>query len=138
MFISDPRFLISGHMRLGRADDEIDQKVENQAYDRDKAADLGGGFGVRYTERISQLHRGNLPPNRRKSEEELKRNEIRLEKIMIEPGRSFVAEAGYTLYSVGYLKNTPNQAYLFIDGGMSDNIRWPYTTPDMTAILPIK
>lgn len=86
--------------------------------------DLGGGFGVRYTEEdkpssIEETCRRIVE----KCEEELKRNEIRLEKIMIEPGRSIVAEAGYTLYSVGYLKNTPNQAYLFIDGGMSDNIR---------------
>ena len=42
---------------------------------------------------------------------------------MIEPGRSVVAEAGYTLYRVGFLKDTPNKSYLFIDGGMTDNIR---------------
>ncbi|HYE67138.1 MAG TPA: diaminopimelate decarboxylase, partial [Anaerovoracaceae bacterium] len=38
-------------------------------------------------------------------------------------GRSIVAEAGCTLYRVGFLKETPNKAYLFIDGGMTDNIR---------------
>ena len=42
---------------------------------------------------------------------------------MIEPGRSIVAEAGSTLYRIGYQKQTENKKYLFVDGGMSDNIR---------------
>lgn len=42
---------------------------------------------------------------------------------MIEPGRSIVAEAGSTLYRVGYSKDTKNKHYVFVDGGMSDNIR---------------
>jgi diaminopimelate decarboxylase len=42
---------------------------------------------------------------------------------MIEPGRCIVAEAGYTLYTVGFTKKTDNKEFLFIDGGMADNIR---------------
>ena len=42
---------------------------------------------------------------------------------MIEPGRSIVAEAGSTLYRIGYQKQTENKKYIFVDGGMSDNIR---------------
>ena len=42
---------------------------------------------------------------------------------MIEPGRSIVAEAGSTLYRVGYQKQTEHKKYIFVDGGMSDNIR---------------
>ena len=34
-----------------------------------------------------------------------------------------VAEAGNTIYRVGFMKKTPNKEYLFIDGGMTDNIR---------------
>ena len=33
------------------------------------------------------------------------------------------SEAGYTLYTAGWLKKTPNRNYVFIDGGMADNIR---------------
>ncbi|MEL7657079.1 MAG: diaminopimelate decarboxylase [Bacillota bacterium] len=89
-----------------------------------KCLDLGGGFGVRYTEEDE--------PNSilevcsrliKKCESEIKINEVQIEKIMIEPGRSIVAEAGNTLYRVGFLKDTPNKSYLFIDGGMTDNIR---------------
>ena len=42
---------------------------------------------------------------------------------MIEPGRSMVAEAGVTVYTVGYSKKTANKKYVFVDGGMADNIR---------------
>jgi diaminopimelate decarboxylase len=89
-----------------------------------KQLDFGGGFGVRYTEEdepnsICEVCRRII----KTCEAELKNNEIKLEKIMIEPGRSIVAETGCTLYRVGFLKETPNKSYLFVDGGMTDNIR---------------
>jgi diaminopimelate decarboxylase len=44
--------------------------------------------------------------------------------IMIEPGRSIVGNAGITLYSCSQIKQTyGKKQYLFIDGGMADNIR---------------
>lgn len=86
--------------------------------------DLGGGFGVYYTEEDEPNAVGEVCSRIiEKCETELKNNGISLDKIMIEPGRSIVAEAGCTLYSVGFLKETPNKSYLFIDGGMTDNIR---------------
>lgn len=89
-----------------------------------KYLNFGGGFGVHYTDEdkpntVEEICRRVIG----KCETELKRNEIQLEKIMIEPGRSIAAEAGYTLYRVGFMKQTPNKSYLFIDGGMTDNIR---------------
>ena len=89
-----------------------------------KCLDLGGGFGVRYTEEDepnSILEVCSRLIN--KCEAELKANGMQIKKIMIEPGRSIVAEAGSTLYRVGFMKDTPNKSYLFIDGGMTDNIR---------------
>ncbi|MEG1397929.1 MAG: diaminopimelate decarboxylase, partial [Raoultibacter sp.] len=44
--------------------------------------------------------------------------------LLCEPGRSLVANAGVTLYTVGILKTLPGiRKYVAIDGGMSDNIR---------------
>ncbi len=44
--------------------------------------------------------------------------------LMIEPGRSIIARAGVTIYSIGARKSTPGGiTYLFVDGGMGDNIR---------------
>ena len=85
---------------------------------------LGGGFGAYYT---SEDH--PVPVKEvcdtilRTCEEENSRTGGFIRQILIEPGRSIVAEAGYTLYTVGYLKQTPNKTYAFVDGGMSDNIR---------------
>ena len=43
---------------------------------------------------------------------------------MIEPGRSLVSTAGFSLYTIGSTKNIPNiRKYVAINGGMSDNPR---------------
>ena len=45
-------------------------------------------------------------------------------RIVIEPGRSLVGNAGITLYTVGTIKEIPGvRTYLAVDGGMSDNLR---------------
>ena len=44
--------------------------------------------------------------------------------LMIEPGRSIIARAGIAVYHVGARKSTAGgRTYLFVDGGMGDNIR---------------
>ena len=45
-------------------------------------------------------------------------------RILIEPGRSLVGNAGVTAYEIGTVKEIPNvRTYLSVDGGMSDNMR---------------
>src|ERR1700710_1992566 len=45
-------------------------------------------------------------------------------KMLIEPGRSLVANAGVTAYRVGTVKEIPGiRTYVAVDGGMSDNLR---------------
>jgi diaminopimelate decarboxylase len=44
--------------------------------------------------------------------------------VLCEPGRSLVANAGLSLYSVGTVKDVPGvRRYVSVDGGMADNIR---------------
>ena len=44
--------------------------------------------------------------------------------LLIEPGRSIIARAGVAVYRIGARKVTPGGVtYLFVDGGMGDNIR---------------
>ncbi|MPN18631.1 Diaminopimelate decarboxylase [bioreactor metagenome] len=58
---------------------------------------------------------------------------INLPTVLMEPGRSIVADAGMTLYTVGGTKEIPGyKNYVSIDGGMTDNPRYtlyesPYT-----------
>jgi diaminopimelate decarboxylase len=45
-------------------------------------------------------------------------------RILVEPGRSLVGNAGITAYTVGTLKEIPRvRTYVAVDGGMSDNLR---------------
>lgn len=47
-----------------------------------------------------------------------------LPRLLVEPGRSLVANAGMTLYTVGTIKELPGiRTFVAVDGGMSDNIR---------------
>lgn len=87
--------------------------------------DLGGGFGVYYTNEDHPLETSeicnSILEKANKVAEELN---IELPKFIIEPGRSIVANAGTTLYTVGAIKNiTGVRTYASVDGGMSDNIR---------------
>ena len=85
---------------------------------------LGGGYGVHYTNDDSPIPFDEVSKILIKTvEEELMNQNMEIAKLLIEPGRSIVAEAGYTLYTIGYKKKTPNKEYYFIDGGMTDNIR---------------
>ncbi|WP_221565048.1 diaminopimelate decarboxylase [Alkalihalobacillus sp. TS-13] len=86
---------------------------------------LGGGFGIRYTDQDPAL-----PPHVYvdKIIEAVKSNvrklNIKMPEVWIEPGRSLVGEAGTTLYRIGSQKEVPSiRTYLAIDGGMSDNLR---------------
>lgn len=45
-------------------------------------------------------------------------------RILVEPGRSLVGNAGITVYEVGTVKEVPGvRTYVAVDGGMSDNLR---------------
>ena len=85
---------------------------------------IGGGFGVHYTDLDKPIPFDIVSKTLiNVCEERIKEKNMTIKKLCIEPGRSIVAEAGYTLYTIGYIKRTPNKLYYFIDGGMTDNIR---------------
>ncbi len=85
--------------------------------------DLGGGFPAKYTEHDEPLPTEEICRILLKACAEEKQNFPYIQRILIEPGRSITAEAGYTLYTAGFTRETENRHYVFIDGGMSDNIR---------------
>lgn len=85
---------------------------------------LGGGFAAYYTAEDKPIPLDEIcSAILSKCAEENKKLNGQIRRILIEPGRSIAAEAGYTLYTAGYIKQTPNKLYAFADGGMSDNIR---------------
>jgi diaminopimelate decarboxylase len=85
---------------------------------------LGGGFGSYYTQEDQpKAIEETCETLIKKCEKEIREKEVKLKQILIEPGRSIVAEPGYTLYTIGFMKDTPNKSFLFVDGGMTDNMR---------------
>ncbi|MBQ9827674.1 MAG: diaminopimelate decarboxylase [Lachnospiraceae bacterium] len=98
--------------------------MEQQYGIRCNALDLGGGFGARYTDDDAPIPVPEVCSTILETCSRCKKeNSLSFSKVLIEPGRSIVAEAGYTLYTVGWTKETPHKKYAFIDGGMPDNIR---------------
>ncbi len=88
-----------------------------------RCLNFGGGFAARYTDKDAPIPVAKACQTIIAACEEEKAAGAEIEKVMIEPGRSIVAEAGCMLYTVGACKKTPNREYLFVNGGMSDNIR---------------
>ena len=88
--------------------------------------DLGGGFGVKYVEGDPEIDIGaNIKAIADRVKELCEKYSLPLPKILLEPGRSIVAAAGVTLYTVGAVKSIENyRTYVSIDGGMGDNPRY--------------
>ena len=101
---------------------------------------LGGGFGVRYTENDEQIDVvGNIKAIAEQIDRICRERNIIKPKIMFEPGRSIVAAAGLTLYTVGSVKTVPGfRNYVSVDGGMPDNPRYALYGSKYTALIANK
>jgi len=104
------------------------------------ALDLGGGFGIRYVEANDPSPVENtLKLVADRVTEVCSRLDLPVPKMMIEPGRSIVGDAGITLYHVGTVKNIPGiRTYVSVDGGMTDNPRYALYHSEYTAVIANK
>lgn len=98
---------------------------------------IGGGFGARYTPEAA-------PPTIAAFAEAIAKEitgqcrklKLTPPRLIIEPGRKIVAQAGVALYTVGVIKEIPGiRTYVSVDGGMSDNIRQPMYGAVQEALL---
>ncbi len=87
--------------------------------------DFGGGIGVYYTDKDTPRSIKEFCENIvEKCNEKCKELKIEVPTLILEPGRSLVANAGSTLYSIGSIKEIKGtRTYVSVDGGMTDNIR---------------
>lgn len=88
--------------------------------------DLGGGFGIRYTDADEPVpYRDYMQRVSKVVHDTCRELSMQVPYIYIEPGRSIVGEAGLTLYTVGSVKEIPGvRNYVAVDGGMTDNPRY--------------
>ena len=101
-------------------------KIKDELSFEVKELNLGGGFGIKYTNEDKPCaFEKYMECVSVKVKEICAEKGIKLPFILIEPGRSIVAPAGLTLYTVGGIKEIPNiRTYVSIDGGMGDNPRY--------------
>lgn len=99
-------------------------KMEKDGFEL-KELNVGGGFAIQYTldspapsiAVYAEVIASKIISKCR----ELK---LALPRLIIEPGRAIVGQAGVALYKVGVVKDIPGvRCYVSVDGGMADNIR---------------
>lgn len=105
-----------------------------------KELNIGGGFGIPYTKEDSTICITTLFSQLAKYLQQFcQTHSIEIPKILIEPGRSIVANSGITLYTVNGVKQIPNaRNYVNIDGGMTDNPRYALYKSKYTIVCANK
>lgn len=134
--------LFDNHAHLAAVEIALDLvKMVKERFDYlIKELNFGGGFGVRYTEQDQpQPFSYFTDPMMEKVLAFCQEENYPQPAIVIEPGRSIVAEAGISLHQIGAIKELPGlRKYVSIDGGMTDNIRPGLYAAEYTGILANK
>lgn len=114
---------------VGDLKDKLSMEVE--------ILNLGGGFGIKYTENDDPVPFGDYIKHISDvvKSTAAKRN-VKVPFIVMEPGRSIVASAGITLYTVGCVKDIKGvRKYVSVDGGMADNPRYILYNAEYSAVI---
>ena len=98
---------------------------------------LGGGLGVAYTEDDPTIsYADSIEKIGNIVRSFCAEHNITTPRVILEPGRSLVAAAGATLYTVGSVKEIPHfRNYISVDGGMPDNPRYALYQSQYTALI---
>ena len=130
--------LLGLHFHIGSRITETEPYVESVKYILKFAAEMrkkygleltelntGGGYDVKYTLDENPPSFGEFAEKITSTIiKECKKWHMELPKLIVEPGREIVAQAGVALYTIGVVKDIPGvRTYVSVDGGMGDNIR---------------
>ena len=114
---------------MGDLKDNLDIEIEE--------LNLGGGYGIMYTENDDPVpYDEYIKHVSEVVKETAKKRGLKSPFIFMEPGRSIVASAGITLYTVGGVKDIKNvRKYISVNGGMCDNPRYIMYQSEYEAVL---
>ena len=115
-------------------------KIKNELGHEIDDLNLGGGFGICYTEADDpKPYASFMEAVSKVVHSKCEELGVKLPFILIEPGRSIAGPAGITLYTVGAKKVIPNiRTYVSIDGGMCDNPRYILYQSEYDALVANK
>ena len=94
----------------------IDRIIKKSNY-KFEFIDLGGGMGISYGKKVKNLNYKRYAAAIKKV---LKRHKA---KIIFEPGRSIIGNAGILISKITYIKQVANKSFIILDTGMNDLIR---------------
>ena len=106
-------------------------KIIDEADYKFRYIDLGGGMGIQYKKNGNKL---NYQKYSYLIQSFLKKNHA---KIIFEPGRSIIGDAGYLLTKIIYVKKTNKRYFIILDSAMNDMMR-PALYKAEHMILPSK
>lgn len=125
MHIGSQIFALKSYARAIEVIVEFMCQIQAETGHAVRMLDVGGGLGVAYgvpDEPSTVQEFGKVVVDGIK--EECEKHGLVVPRMAVEPGRSIVAKAGVTLYTIGSIKEIPGiRTYIAVDGGMSDNIR---------------
>ena len=107
---------ITSHVPYKNMLNAVNNVIQKSKY-KFKYIDLGGGMGIQYqnnSNKLNYLKYNNLIKSF------LKKNNS---KIIFEPGRSIVGDAGYLISRITYIKNSISKKFIILDVAMNDLIR---------------
>ena len=114
--------------------------IKNECNYKIEQLNLGGGLGVRYTENDPEISYSEcIKDIAEVVKSACAKHSVDMPEVRLEPGRSLVAAAGITLYTVGSVKEIPGFLnYISVDGGMPDNPRYALYQSKYTFLLANK
>ena len=93
--------------------------------------DLGGGMGISYNNKIKKLN------YKKYSSTIYKFNKFHKSKIIFEPGRSIIGNAGVLISKIIYIKKAERKNFIILDSAMNDLMR-PALYNAQHQIIPVK
>jgi diaminopimelate decarboxylase len=124
---SDALDLVGLHAHIGSQIFELEpyrlaiEAIGGLAGEWCRVVNVGGGLGIAYTAEDEPPSIDSYVEVKARGVAEVFGEGVR---VLVEPGRSLVGNAGVTAYRVGTVKEIPGiRTYVAVDGGMSDNMR---------------
>lgn len=115
------------------------QELKNDLHIEFDVLNLGGGFGIYYSEgdskKTCEQYADYIKVISSSLLNAVNKKGLKKPFLILEPGRSIVGEAGITLYTVGSIKQIKDvKNYIAIDGGMFDNPRFALYQAKYTVV----